>query len=557
LKVKTKIVSGYVVISFLILIVTSISLYGLSKVRADYQDVIDKSDATVMTLREIQYFFTGQANDERGFLLTGSPEFKKEIQEKSDKVKQRINEIKPLMDLQREKELLAQLDETHTKFTSINLQVIDLYNQGKNTEAYQLSFNEGRKLRKGLETSFNELVKIQEKEATESRNDADTYSNRIKLIILLTSISMVILGIVFGIMLSRNIVHPIRMVTEDMKNGNLNLAELRTSNDEVGDLTREFGNMVTKLRQMVLRVQDTAEQVSSSSEELTDSAEQSAHAANQIAEAITKVTSGAEEQRASIDHARTAVNQMNNSIQQVAVKINNVTNSSNEAAKAANNGLATVETAINQMENIDKTVNKSSIVVIKLGERSSEIGQIVDTISGIASQTNLLALNAAIEAARAGEQGRGFAVVAEEVRKLAEQSQDAAKKIAVLIGEIQSETSNAVIAMNEGTKEVKAGTEVVASTGQSFKQIAILVSEVFSQVNEISASMQQLTDGSQQIVVSVKEMEFVIHGTVGQTQTVSASTEEQSASMEEIAASSQNLAKMAEHLKETIQGFKV
>ena len=557
MKVKTKIVSGYVLISFLILIVTSISLYGLSKVRADYQDVIDKSDATVMTLREIQYFFTGQANDERGFLLTGSPEFKKEIQEKSDKVKQRINEIKPLMDLQREKELLAQLDETHTKFTSINLQVIDLYNQGKNTEAYQLSFNEGRKLRKGLETSFNELVKIQEKEATESRNDADTYSNRIKLIILLTSISMVILGIVFGIMLSRNIVHPIRMVTEDMKNGNLNLAELRTSNDEVGDLTREFGNMVTKLRQMVLRVQDTAEQVSSSSEELTDSAEQSAHAANQIAEAITKVTSGAEEQRASIDHARTAVNQMNNSIQQVAVKINNVTNSSNEAAKAANNGLATVETAINQMENIDKTVNKSSIVVIKLGERSSEIGQIVDTISGIASQTNLLALNAAIEAARAGEQGRGFAVVAEEVRKLAEQSQDAAKKIAVLIGEIQSETSNAVIAMNEGTKEVKAGTEVVASTGQSFKQIAILVSEVFSQVNEISASMQQLTDGSQQIVVSVKEMEFVIHGTVGQTQTVSASTEEQSASMEEIAASSQNLAKMAEHLKETIQGFKV
>ena len=557
MKVKTKIVSGYVVISFLILIVTTISIYGLSKVRADYQDVIDKSDATVMTLREIQYFFTGQANDERGFLLTGSPEFKKEIQEKSDKVKQRIDKIKPLMDLQREKELLVQLDETHTKFTSINLQVIDLYNQGKNTEAYQLSFNEGRKLRKGLETSFNELVKIQEEEAIESRNRADTYSANIKLIILITSISMVILGIIFGIMLSRKIIQPIRMITEDMKNGNLNLAELRTSNDEVGDLTREFGNMVTKLRQMVLGVQDTAEQVSDSSEQLTESAEQSAHAANQIAEAITKVTSGAEEQRASIDNARTAVNQMNNSIQQVAVKINNVTDSSNRTAKAANNGLTTVETAINQMKNIDKTVNKSSMVVIKLGERSSEIGQIVDTISGIASQTNLLALNAAIEAARAGEQGRGFAVVAEEVRKLAEQSQDAAKKIAVLIGEIQSETSNAVIAMNEGTTEVKAGTEVVTSTGQSFQQIATLVSEVFSQVNDISASIQQLTDGSQQIVVSVKEMEFVIQGTVGQTQTVSASAEEQSASMEEIATSSQNLAKTAEHLKKTIQGFKV
>ncbi len=212
---------------------------------------------------------------------------------------------------------------------------------------------------------------------------------------------------------------------------------------------------------------------------------------------------------------------------------------------------------MSQMASIEKTVSSSAQVVTKLGERSKEIGQIVDTISGIAGQTNLLALNAAIEAARAGEQGRGFAVVAEEVRKLAEQSQEAAKEIAILISEIQSETDKAVVAMSDGTREVKVGAEVVNSAGQSFKEIVLLVNEESAQIKEISAAIQQMAAGSQQIVASAHDIDRISKDAAAQTQTVSAATEEQSASMEEIAASSQALAKMAEELQTAVRKFTI
>ncbi|WP_371363682.1 methyl-accepting chemotaxis protein [Sporomusa rhizae] len=209
------------------------------------------------------------------------------------------------------------------------------------------------------------------------------------------------------------------------------------------------------------------------------------------------------------------------------------------------------------MAQIEETVRNSAQVVAKLGERSKEIGQIVDAISGIAGQTNLLALNAAIEAARAGEQGRGFAVVAEEVRKLAEQSQEAAKKIAGLIGEIQGDTDKAVASMNDGTREVNVGADVVNAAGVAFREIIDMVSQVSSQIKEISAAIQQMASGSQQIVGSVKKIDDLSKSSAGEAQNVSAATEEQLASMEEIASASQALAQLAQDLQVAVARFRV
>jgi methyl-accepting chemotaxis protein len=381
---------------------------------------------------------------------------------------------------------------------------------------------------------------------------------------LISGITILVVMVVAAlavIVLTRRIVGPIRALVafaNEVAAGDVSERQ-RTiySQDEIGQLADAMFKMRENLRSLIRQVRGATDQVAASSEELTASSEQTAQAAAQVAQVITEVTNGAERQLKAVDSAASVVTQMSAGIQQVAANANHLADQSAQAAEKAKNGGQAVEKAVGQMTQIESTAQTVAAAVAKLGEQSQEIGQIVGTISGIAGQTNLLALNAAIEAARAGEQGRGFAVVAEEVRKLAEESQDAAKKIAELVEAIQADTGKAVAAMNASTGEVKAGTEIVTGAGVAFREIVELVTTVSTQVREISAAVQQMAAGSQQIVAAVRDIDAISRDTAGQAQTVSAATEEQSATMEEIASSSQALAKMAEELQTAVARFRL
>jgi methyl-accepting chemotaxis protein len=392
---------------------------------------------------------------------------------------------------------------------------------------------------------------------TEARAQLRTFA----WISLITIVIVLILAILVILVVSARIARPLQIlegVANRIAGGDLSITNINVnSQDELGRLARAFEIMVDNLRNLVRKIDTSSELVAASAEELTASAHQSSQAANQVAGSIADVSKRTEEQLNVANNTSAVVQQMSDNIQQIAVNVNLVSEQSAQAMEKADEGNKSVDKAVSQMAHIEQTVNKSAGVVANLGERSKEIGQIIDTISGIAGQTNLLALNAAIEAARAGEQGRGFAVVAEEVRKLAEQSQEAAKKIAELISEIQGDTNKAVIAMDEGTREVKLGAEVVNASGQAFLEITALVTQVSGQIGEISSAIKQMANGSRQIVDSVNQIDDLSKKTSGEAQTVAAATEEQSASMEEIASSSQVLAKLATDLREAVNKFVV
>ena len=442
---------------------------------------------------------------------------------------------------------------TLQSYRQVNKQVLALAGQNKNGEAYQLFKSQAEPL--GL--SFNQvLVQLSEdvkKEATAMNEQGKKDFSQASLTFAMILTAAILLGLALGWTITKRITSRLSATVvflDHVAEGDFSQevpASSMADRSEFGVLATSVDKMNRSIGALIRNLLNTAEQLAASSEELTASADQSAQASNQVAQSITEVAKGSDEQLRAADQTRDMVEQMSKGIDQMAQK----------TASAAAEGEQSVGQAVAQMGIIETKTEATANVIASLEERSKQIGQIVEVISTIAAQTNLLALNAAIEAARAGEAGRGFAVVADEVRKLAEQSQDAAKQITELIGEVQGRTNQAVLFMNEGRREVETGAKVVNSAGQSFADILRMVREISAEVHEISAATEELTSGTQQVVGAAQRISKESRQAAEQTETISAATEEQSASMEEIASASRHLANMAEGLQVAVQKFKI
>lgn len=560
LRIGTKIFSGYLIVLLLMGVMIAFIFQMFKGITDRANEVINFNYLGVKHALESNVKMMSLLDGIRALIITKDGKYVDQIKEDISKALAETDKLMEYMRTAEEKEMVRDLRKSEETFGETSELVMRYVAANDDSAARKVLKEELEPAITKYRQQIAAVVALKEKQINENGSQmlADTRAGQQAMIV--GALLAVIAGIVAGLVLARMITRPLHQLAGYMQmvaGGDLS-GEIRIrSADEVGDAARAFSEMVENLKKLIKQVQDTAEEVAASSEELATSANEVGKATQQVADTVQQLAKGTDEQARAAETAGTVVEQMSSAIQQVSANSQSMVASSNEVTKTAETGKESVQKAITQMSAIERVTEESAAVVQGLGEQSTRIGEIVDVITGIADQTNLLALNAAIEAARAGDQGRGFAVVAEEVRKLAEQSRQAAEQIASLIKEIQDVTTRAVHSMQAGSKEVAIGMDIANAAGIAFNGIMSAVEAMVRQIQEVSRAAQELAAGSEKTVRSVESIASITEETAAGAQEVSASSEEQNAAVQEIAASAESLAEMAQNLQKAVSIFKL
>ncbi len=296
----------------------------------------------------------------------------------------------------------------------------------------------------------------------------------------------------------------------DVAEGDLRV-ETQVTDDLTGPIAEAFNTMIYQLREVIGTVQSATLQVSTSAGEVRATAEH--------------LSQGSEAQASQIVDTSAAVEEMSVSIQEVSDNALRSADVAKQALSTAQHGAKSVQDTIDGMHRIREQVQETAKRIKRLGESSQEIGEIVQLIRDIAKRTSILALNASLEAAAAGEAGRGFAVVAEDVKRLSERSAEATRQITELIKTIQTETNEAVAAMEDSTQQVVDGSRLADQAGQSLDEIEQVSNQLSELIISISQAAQQQARGSEAVALSMGEIADVTQQTAaGAKETANALT---------------------------------
>ncbi|WP_121663688.1 methyl-accepting chemotaxis protein [Metabacillus litoralis] len=546
-------------ISIILFTISAFFIYNEMQEIQDQLSALERRGERAVKTADMAGIFRDKDGRIADYINSPDEKFVTDFEEKRALFNSLQEELKSSIDTKREEELFNFIQNSDNEMNRVFLEEIVPEVESGSTEGLDAK----RKLTQALSNEVvGHLMELKEmiNEARDKAIVATEASIKETIIIIFSAIIFnIIIGVIIAFFINRQIKQKlnnvINMATE-ISNGNLLVEESDyDSKDEIGQLSLAMNSMLVNLRDMIKQISNVSENVSEQSVVLTQSSAEVKEGSSQVAVTMQELSAGAETQANDASDLAETMSGFVDKIKESNSFGETIVFSAVSAQGLTEEGTRLMESSISQMDKINTIVKESVDKVKQLDTQSKEISNLVGVIQSIAEQTNLLALNAAIEAARAGEHGKGFAVVASEVRKLAEQVTLSVSDITGIVNSIQKESNNVVMSLEEGYSEVVKGTSDIQTTGKTFEEIHLAITEVVDKIQGVAMRLSDIDIECGKMNNSISNIASISEESAAGIEQTSASIQQTSTSMEEIARSAEGLTELSDDLNGLIKRF--